>query len=216
MAFVGVQHRPAAAEGKEPGARRGTTSMSHPSTPVRGGEQPRVAITRQGHRDGLHPRLGQEAMLRGFPSPGLHLGYSFVRCCGRGRSLHVIRWVPGQGPRKSLQGYLRMYSGDNLTWMDGMLGTFYQGYFVFRGLREKGEFWCHLTPKWQLVSLTEARNFGTLNVLIHITNFSLNLSYKTSLLLFFFLLSCYPSQVWSALSVPAQRLVLFTAPSYWF
>ena len=129
----------------------GTTTRSHPFTPVRGAGKPRAAITRQGHRDGLHSRCGQEAMLRGCPSPGLCLGYSFVRWCGHGRSIHVIRWVPGWEPRKSLQGYLRMYSGENVRWMDEMSGTFYQGHFIFREVREKGEFWCHLTPKWELI-----------------------------------------------------------------
>ena len=150
-AFVAVQHRPAASKGEEPRARPGTTSRSHPSTPVREAGQPRAAITRQGHRDELHPRLGREAMLWGCHSLVLSLGYSFMRCGCHGRSIRVTCWIPGQGPGKSPQGCLRMYSGENLRGMDGMLDTFYQEQFIFRGVRQKGKGWCHLTPKWELV-----------------------------------------------------------------
>lgn len=81
----------------------------HPSEGV---GQPRAAIIRQGDRDGLHPRLGQEAMLRERPSPGLHLGYSFVRRCGYGRSTHVIRCIPEQWPKKLLQGHQNVQWGE--------------------------------------------------------------------------------------------------------
>lgn len=58
---------------------------------------------------------------------------------------------PWMGPRTPLQGYVRMYVGENFRWMAEVLGTFYQGHFIFRGVRGKGEFKCHLTPKWELV-----------------------------------------------------------------